>query len=664
MGTSQQFHVEAVRGRDLKYLGTDQSALNALIQAAINVELFTIPLYMVTLYSIQGMHEINASGQTFYKGRLWPGAATCADPKTANEHAFNNIFSVFIQEMLHLQLASNLAAIVGVKPTFTSPVLQTENFGWRCYGPEKTVIPHIIDLEDTIPYKNVKVALGPLDAERIELLLAIEEPEELARRRIEPSKLAKYFPRVPFADWNPNKTEVDLPMFGTIGYMYECLVGYFGIEYSDGSTLWSHVFDSTGLQRDLFNTPSGTHPMPEYPGFPTVVASTNARDALTAAIDIVNAITDQGEGDNVSPALAQKLTGKRLNLRVEQEYRSSQKALELDYPSYDASGEPARSADATARFRNDGRDHYDRFLEVKNDFLADVVTWDKWHEKHGPWTEQDLLKGPDQASPKIPKPTAIKDALNRLKAKDKNGSVFDQLSRVAAGSIAGVTSVLDSFFNNPSAGFPFPAMGGTADRVAMCWAVLGKAPDLSRGTERAGKGKLYHACQGLDFEHPGGDEMPAVATYHTCIGSNNCKGQGGCGFVHGVTNGGGSCSSGGGSCGSGGGSCGVKIGAKVLCGGGGGTPYSAPADNQCGSLGGCAVPISASQLYPKSGEMWLYDVRTEPPRKVGSIPFERGDVVYDIAWQAYCEVLKSTSVTPPSAPPPADDLRLAFPPST
>ncbi len=100
----------------------------------MNVELFTIPLYMGTLYSIQGTHQITAKGQSYFKGRLWPGGATTANPKTANETAFNIIFSVFIQEMLHLQLAANMATAIGLTPSFTSPALQDANNGWTCYG--------------------------------------------------------------------------------------------------------------------------------------------------------------------------------------------------------------------------------------------------------------------------------------------------------------------------------------------------------------------------------------------------------------------------------------------------------------------------------------------------------------------------------------------------
>src|ERR1700724_778132 len=103
------------------------NALYAIAQAAVNVELFTIPLYMGTLYSIQGTHQIKAKDQSYFKGRLWPGGATTANPTTANEKAFNIIFSVFIQEMLHLQLASNIATAIGASPSFTSPMLQNSN---------------------------------------------------------------------------------------------------------------------------------------------------------------------------------------------------------------------------------------------------------------------------------------------------------------------------------------------------------------------------------------------------------------------------------------------------------------------------------------------------------------------------------------------------------
>ncbi|HEY0175317.1 MAG TPA: hypothetical protein VGC08_03000, partial [Pedobacter sp.] len=62
---------DGVNGRDPGLKKTDQSALNAIVQAAVNVELFTIPLYMATAYSLQGTHQINGQNN-LYQGRFWP----------------------------------------------------------------------------------------------------------------------------------------------------------------------------------------------------------------------------------------------------------------------------------------------------------------------------------------------------------------------------------------------------------------------------------------------------------------------------------------------------------------------------------------------------------------------------------------------------------------
>ena len=65
--------LEPITQRSLAELATDMSAAKALAQAAVNVELFTIPPYMSTMYSIHGMHQINSAKQTYYLGREWPG---------------------------------------------------------------------------------------------------------------------------------------------------------------------------------------------------------------------------------------------------------------------------------------------------------------------------------------------------------------------------------------------------------------------------------------------------------------------------------------------------------------------------------------------------------------------------------------------------------------
>jgi hypothetical protein len=648
--------------RDPSNKELDAAALRAIAQAAVDVELFTIPLYMTSLYSIQGMHPITGQGNDFYKGRLWPGAKTSADPdKTenpANAKAFNIVFSVFIQEMLHLQMAANMTTVIGVSPDFTSAALQNPNHGWTCYGPDKTIIPNIVDLRDT-KYKDVKVNIGPLDKERVELFLAIEQPENQLRAAIIEGD---YRPKAPFEDWKPGDP---LPMFGTIGWMYQCYYDYLSLRYDDDSSLWDHVFVQGAVQNDLFNNFSSPgHPMREFMGFETTIATTDSAIAFEQTVGMMDAITDQGEGS---------LIQRRPTLKaVLPRYCPNEDALKSDYPSYDDQGAQVPSADAAARFGNDSKDHYERFQEVEG-MLGDIVTW-ATAGKSGNWTAADLQSADyDPNDPYgLPSPTQISEALNALAA---NGDSHTLLSQAVTGAIAGVTTVLNDYWTPKPSGavqFPFPSMVGSGDRMAIAWAVLGITPDLSQGLEPLSKTTLYHACQALDFSGSGDNSCAAVEVFHSCRGSNSCRAQGGCGFVQ-ATTGGGSCGGSGG--GGGGGGCGTAVSMRSFGGMCAGPPappaklYSAPSDNKCSTLGGCAIPISASQVFPKSGTMQLFDFIAGAPGNwksdpFATMPYERGEKVHDVAYRAYSEVMKHRGQTVPENPPEADALRLAFPPST
>lgn len=664
-------------GRDPALFATDQAAAAAIVQAAVSVELFTIPLYMSTMYSIQGTHQINSQGIQYYQGRQWPGAAPSAKPETASEKAFNLMFSVFIQEMLHLQMASNIATALGVQPDFTTSALMNDDRGWTCYGPDKSVIPHIVDLKDTTRYQHTRVNLEALNDNQIDLMCAIEQPEKQARDEL---GTGKYFPQAPFANWQAGDA---LPMFGTIGHMYECLARYLTLEYQDGKTLWAKMraaqqaSGQAPVQRDLFNATGKGHPQKEYPHCPTLLSESALADAelgLDTALDIMVAITDQGEGHDIS----QRLHAYRRHLRaralknVAKPYREDRAALEADYPSYDGAGQPAPSADAEARATYAPESHYERFESLRP-MLNEILTWAQWHAQGHVWTAELLTNAdynPATAPSNIPSPEDVAGALNRLKEGDK--TVF---SKVAVGAIAGVTTVLNNYWSKPQVSFPYPSMSGSGDRMALCWAVFGQAPDLSQGIGQPDKNTLYHACQGLDLSHPDpSQQCAAIEIYHTCRGSNGCHAQGGCGFVQDADKGGGSCSalrassprqdSQPNGCSSNG--CGAP------------TPpteqvyYSAPSDNKCGGFGGCAVPISASQLFPDKGsdlQMKVFDFVANPEGGYTSqplaepLPFAFGEAVYDKAWEAYSRVLAARQQTPGEKPKPTD-LRLALPPST
>lgn len=654
-------------------LSTDLAALRAIAQAAIDVELFTIPLYMTSLYSIAGMHQINGANNRLYLGRLWPGSKTVAEPASGNEKAFNIVFSVFIQEMLHLQMAANMANVVGTKPNFTSPALQDERHGWTCYGPGLSVIPNIIDLKDT-EHEDVPVNIGPLDSDTIRLFVAIEQPEELAIKAIKPEIIRekKYFPQAPFPNW---KIGDPLPMFGTIGWMYQCYYDYLSLSYDDGSTLWQHVFEYASahspVQNDLFNAVSGGHPMREFMGFNTIVALTYPDIAFKQMVDMMDAITDQGEGSQLKkrPELLKKVLPR---------YCSDREALESDYPSYDAKGELIASADAAARFGNDHQDHYERFQEVQALIeRGEVTTWAN-NPKVGHWQASDLKTDEYDNNPYndvLPSADDIAGAMNRLAGET---DTHTKLSQAAIGAIAGVTTVLNEYWSPPAGSvlFPYPSMVGSGDRMAIAWAVTGQCPDLSLGIDPPVPNTLKHACQGLDFDSRGHNDCAQVAIFHSCKGSNNCHAQGGCGFVQ-VTTGGGNCSSSGSTgSGGGGGNCGSVLSVRKMGGGCGWPPpppstfYSAPSDNKCSTLGGCAVPISASQLYPTEGMMQIFDFQQDPPDTgpITSDPicrmrYQVGEAVHDVAYKAFAEVM-NYRLTPPAEKPKPNDLRLAFPPST
>lgn len=347
---------------------------------------------------------------------------------------------------------------------------------------------------------------------------------------------------------------------------------------------------------------------------------------------------------------------------VDGKYQEDRAALEADYPSYDQDGKQAPSRDAAARGDSKKQDHFERFLEVR-EILKQVVTWESWHaawDKEGKgWSAADLTNAqydPETAPHNIPTPQQVADALNRLKA--QGSATRKMLSEVAVGAIAGITTVLDTYWQDQGASFPYPSMVGSGDRMSICWAITGQSADLRHGLDAPGKDTLYHACQGLSLAKPDtGASCAAIEIYHTCRGSNGCHAQGGCGFAQRDTGGGGL--------------CGAKVAQAPAAGSTGKvTPYSAPSDNKCASFGGCAVPISASQLYPETAPppaMKLYDFEGPDHQAVPlgqTMAFTKGDSVYEKAWEAYKAVMAKRGAPVTAPMPEPTDLRVALPPST
>ena len=124
----------------------ERSDLNRHLQHALDLELWTIPLYLTALYSIRDL------------------------PKTKHENfpeVPKLIFSVVIQEMLHAEIVCNLCNALGYSPKFKCPVYD-----------ESKGIPFIHPLRHLLPddLRGYEVKLQALNKESLRLFCAIELP--------------------------------------------------------------------------------------------------------------------------------------------------------------------------------------------------------------------------------------------------------------------------------------------------------------------------------------------------------------------------------------------------------------------------------------------------------------------------------------------------------
>lgn len=467
--------------RHLEQFPTDRAALHQLLQLAVEVELFTIPLYMSSLYSIRGMYLNSPTGQS-----MWPGMKPNYQVSSANQYAYNAIFSVYIQEMLHLQLASNLCTAVGFTPQF--PALDYTSFG--------SSIPCIGDLKNVKGYEDVQVRLGPLDHNQMKLFLAIEMPDW------EANDDNNNRPAVPFPVGANGKATIPAS-FGSIGHLYHCIEAYLDLEYDDKTTLWDKVFTADSVQVDMFNFKSQKeqHATREYPQFPVSFSSSlTAKDARKTAREMISAILDQGEG-----AVANSVVPGR--------FVPAEQRMEKDYSK----------SNAIVRAQWDKQSHYDRFALVYS-WLDMIETWPTWLASRpagAAWTADDLLLDPTTA-------TSADIAAAQARATAMNtASTAAEIDNALSHSYCNLLAAIESAWSSSAISFPAAAMQALSTRVATVWAT-GGSPSFTPVTPSV-IGKNAHACQGLDPNNPGTNNC-ANAVIHTCAGSNSCANQGGCGY--------------------------------------------------------------------------------------------------------------------------------------
>lgn len=198
--------------------------LHRHLQGAVDLELWTIPYYLTALYSI----------------------------KKPSSEAYRLIQSVVYEEMLHVQLACNIANAYGCRPKFTPPV----------YG--GTHVPHVnFDLDDPNPttrFHPYSTALGALDRTRLNTMCLIEYPAWDTSR--EP-------------DLRPRNDE-----YGSIGEFYDAL--------------------TVGLRELRGDCRGQVNQIDEFKGFfgeaGALSISRDGTEGYQEALKLIQIVVDQGEG--------------------------------------------------------------------------------------------------------------------------------------------------------------------------------------------------------------------------------------------------------------------------------------------------------------------------------------------------------------------------------
>ena len=195
--------------------------LHAHLQYAIDLEFWTIPFYMAALYSIVD--------------------------RTSD--AFQFVQSVVNQEMLHVQLASNVANAYGLSPVFAPPIYSGQR------------IPHLcLNLDPVAQFSPYSAEIGPMDTERINGMCLIEYP-----------------------DWesnDPPDLHDDVKEYPNIGAFYEA-VAY-------GAAQLTEYLQGGVRQVDLFSA--------FYRNMPSLSVTDSGQSGFRQVDLLIQAITEQGEG--------------------------------------------------------------------------------------------------------------------------------------------------------------------------------------------------------------------------------------------------------------------------------------------------------------------------------------------------------------------------------
>ena len=531
--------------RKVEHRDADKETLHALIQLAVGVELFTIPLYMTSLYSIAGVKAQTDGSVVPFIG---PNEAYTLQGLKA-QRCYNIIYSVYIQEMLHLQLALNISNILGADINLTQPAYppNPNDDNWiPCLGKLANLNP-----EKYPEFENIKANLGELDENAINLFLAIELPDE-------DSQVAA--PSIPLTC---PPSEIPMTTFGGIGNLYHIIKQYLDFVYTDdnNSTLFEYCYQGA-LSEAQNNASKIITQVNQFQGSSSyshmtlqVTEGASPILALGQVKDMINGIISEGEGASKT----------NFNF-VSPNYR----------PDTDSTEIPTDALWGAFS-------HFARFEAVK-ELHKDVATWPTWQaerkkefEKHsqshqeykGAWRWEDLVADPLAVT------VSQKDLAESQAAAWNNNEIGSQLNDILNNTFdLFLKSITNSWSGSPQK-FPMAAMKSISSRVTAVWA-SGAIPQFKK-PKATPAGTSLHSCQGLNTDTENGKSPGtcdcATSIAHTCAGTNSCKGQGGCGYAT------------------------VNSGAPDYYAIEGSDDNYIPSQNSCAAKGGCGAPIPSKQVF-------------------------------------------------------------------
>lgn len=439
------------------------------LQNAIYLEMWTVPLYLTAAYSLDV--PVNpATNRPEFAPVPMKGGNPDFDKfkqKDYNQFAFNNILSVAIQEMLHVELASNLLNAVR-SPENSTPVTFTgsgSNPQPPNSAPQYDAVPPC--LKDGVLPSGVTLRLGKFDENQALLFQWVETDQPLP-------------PHYDVEEWHASYT--------SIGHFYTSLM--YGMV-----ACWADLYPAAGRAQDPYQRDDWESAAKKVRGGqmlrmlfsqpPPAAAAQGSAASGAAPLDSTSyknfSIPVYGSPDEAQIRALAAATA----IKVQGEGAGGTQEIPVVFrPTGDASDAIEIALDKVS--------HWERFHA-----LVDLAS-------EGKFTYVQPVENP-----------AHDHFLNALNQ-----------------SYSSFLMSLNWAFSNQG-NMSIAAMAGLGNRVLQAWqnnvtaAEMFQWVDGSTFIDPTGA-KGFHACQGLDAA---GTSDCATGFYHTCAGSNMCKGQGGCGAL-------------------------------------------------------------------------------------------------------------------------------------